>query len=448
MFRKPLLSSLLVLALQAPLFPRAHTTTQDVAAVFASFRPFQEDDPEFLEAFDRNVEILREQGYATDRPTIRFRSENGSFVELFYWASPDAVHDAHFDPVVQEVWSVLCDTSSSAVTMSSIPETSELAPTFRTMGTLDFRISLQRLVASSPAGTALVEAILRQRWNTLRELNFVTDRPPLILRSYSHRSSLIHIFEWTSTASIQAAQNHPAIQAFNSELQKVSRLAPPSELEDLQGRFPHFQALLPAKSPCDTHCDQLKLSFSPDLLRVRATATARDDSMDLIQYTFLVSDLHIPVGVVGPQPENEAEFDLPPGEYSITVSVDDGSTCDRPAENYFCTALITVTGPDERQIPGDCNRDNQLDISDPICLLGFLFFGSPAELPCGDGKITHRANIDLMDFNADRDLNITDGIGLLQYLFIGGPPHPLGSDCAPIAGCINVCDPSAALDRP
>ena len=47
------------------------------------------------------------------------------------------------------------------------------------------------------------------------------------------------------------------------------------------------------------------------------------------------------------------------------------------------TSSTTAAG---RQIPGDCNRDGGLDVSDTVCFFRFLFFGDPAELPCGDGS--------------------------------------------------------------
>ena len=93
------------------------------------------------------------------------------------------------------------------------------------------------------------------------------------------------------------------------------------------------------------------------------------------------------------------------------------------------------------QRPGNCNQDADVDISDAVCLFGFLFLGNPEALPCGDGLPTHVANIALMDWNNDGFVDISDGIGLLQFLFRGGPPHPLGTECPAIVGCPNVCVP-------
>jgi len=93
------------------------------------------------------------------------------------------------------------------------------------------------------------------------------------------------------------------------------------------------------------------------------------------------------------------------------------------------------------QMPGDCNQDGSLDISDAICLFGYLFLGAPTELPCGDGANTDVANILLLDHNGDSDLDIADGIGVVVYLFQGGAPPIAGMECLPIERCPDECVP-------
>jgi hypothetical protein len=95
--------------------------------------------------------------------------------------------------------------------------------------------------------------------------------------------------------------------------------------------------------------------------------------------------------------------------------------------------------PGGLQVPGDLNQDGGMDISDSIALLGHLFLGSPARLPCQDGNIGDPANLTLLDVNGDEELNLTDAIHSLAYLFMGGAPPALGTECLPIAGCSNAC---------
>ncbi|MEM7235083.1 MAG: ThuA domain-containing protein [Planctomycetota bacterium] len=93
----------------------------------------------------------------------------------------------------------------------------------------------------------------------------------------------------------------------------------------------------------------------------------------------------------------------------------------------------------DRVIPGDCNADSRIDLSDGVCLLLILFAGADGALPCGDGAVADAANRSLLDHNGDELVNISDALSLLQNLFAAGPPHPLGTDCRSISGCQDVC---------
>jgi hypothetical protein len=87
--------------------------------------------------------------------------------------------------------------------------------------------------------------------------------------------------------------------------------------------------------------------------------------------------------------------------------------------------------PESLQIPGDCNQDGELDLSDVICLLGHLFQGSPESLPCS----TDAANLGLMDCNRDGGIDLSDAIYKLAFLFQGGPGPVAGSACISIGNC-------------
>ena len=82
-------------------------------------------------------------------------------------------------------------------------------------------------------------------------------------------------------------------------------------------------------------------------------------------------------------------------------------------------------------IPGDCNQDGSLDLSDVVHLLGFLFQGRPEDLPCS----TDEANLALMDCNQDGGLDLSDAVYKLAFLFQGGNPPTLGTACISIANC-------------
>jgi hypothetical protein len=129
------------------------------------------------------------------------------------------------------------------------------------------------------------------------------------------------------------------------------------------------------------------------------------------------------------------EISLPqPGRYLIRV-YDALWNEDR---NYTLSAILPDSGSE--RLPGDCNADCVLNVTDAICIFGFLFLGDPQQLPCGNGEADDEGNLNLLDWQRDgesgyRVLNITDGINLLSFLFLGGLQHPLGRSRIDIPGC-------------
>tara|TARA_Y100000588_G_scaffold264083_1_gene278837 strand:- start:53 stop:556 length:504 start_codon:yes stop_codon:yes gene_type:complete len=71
-------------------------------------------------------------------------------------------------------------------------------------------------------------------------------------------------------------------------------------------------------------------------------------------------------------------------------------------------------------IRGDCDSNGEVNITDPICVLQYLFLDIP-------GQACFRSS----DADGSGELNITDPIYLLNYLFSGGAP-PL--DPFPLCG--------------
>ncbi|HVR74509.1 MAG TPA: hypothetical protein VMT52_09265, partial [Planctomycetota bacterium] len=71
-------------------------------------------------------------------------------------------------------------------------------------------------------------------------------------------------------------------------------------------------------------------------------------------------------------------------------------------------------------IRGDADASGELEITDGIRVLGYLFLGNPESLDCEDAS----------DADGSGTINISDAIYVLQYLFSGGPAPP-----APFPGC-------------
>lgn len=73
--------------------------------------------------------------------------------------------------------------------------------------------------------------------------------------------------------------------------------------------------------------------------------------------------------------------------------------------------------------------------SDGICILGHLFLGTPARLPCGSGVPTDPANLRLLDGNDDGAIDLSDAVRVFTFLFLGGSPPAGGTGCLRLEGC-------------
>jgi len=125
------------------------------------------------------------------------------------------------------------------------------------------------------------------------------------------------------------------------------------------------------------------------------------------------------------------------GAYTITLVV-------RDDRGGFAFATASIAVEDESgglQRPGDCNQDGRIDLSDAVCLLGHLFLGNPAVLPCGNGSLRDPANLALLDSNGDGGGDLADAVHILAFLFQGNSPPALGRECVRILGCSDRCTP-------
>ena len=76
-----------------------------------------------------HVDILRSRDLVTDRRPIVMEAADGTIVEVFEWASREAIEAAHSDPVVGEMWREY-DAACDYVPIGSVPEAAELFSEF------------------------------------------------------------------------------------------------------------------------------------------------------------------------------------------------------------------------------------------------------------------------------------------------------------------------------
>ena len=78
------------------------------------------------------------------------------------------------------------------------------------------------------------------------------------------------------------------------------------------------------------------------------------------------------------------------------------------------TGVICEPGTDRPFLRGDVEENGELNLTDAVVILGFLFLGN-AQPDC----------LDAADVDDSGTILITDGINLLQFLFLSGaPPRP------------------------
>jgi hypothetical protein len=97
--------------------------------VIVAYRPKKgKEDILFAEVRD-HVHLLRSEGLATDRHPIVMCAKDGTILEVFEWASPAAIEEAHSNPRVQAMWgrfAACCD----YVPLNSLAEASDMFAEF------------------------------------------------------------------------------------------------------------------------------------------------------------------------------------------------------------------------------------------------------------------------------------------------------------------------------
>ncbi len=130
---------------------------------------------------------------------------------------------------------------------------------------------------------------------------------------------------------------------------------------------------------------------------------------------------------------NTVSFDAEPGGSHRIVS-------QAPALVSW-TIAVRIRPAGGRQLPGDANQDGKLDLSDAVWLLGHLFLGTFAALPCEGGTASSPGpgELALLDSNGDGRIDLSDAVRVLGFLFGGSAPPALGAECIPIPGCPERC---------
>jgi quinol monooxygenase YgiN len=97
--------------------------------VIVAYRPKPGRGSELRSLCAQHIPTLLAEGLVTSRPPIIAEAADGSIVEVFEWASPDAIARAHGSSAVQRLWAryaEVCD----YVPIATVPEASRLFSEF------------------------------------------------------------------------------------------------------------------------------------------------------------------------------------------------------------------------------------------------------------------------------------------------------------------------------
>lgn len=105
--------------------------------VIAAYRPKPGQEPILLAELRDHAHFLRSEGLATDRPSTVMRAKDGAIIEVFEWASPAAIEEAHANPRVQAMWARFAAVSD-IVSLNTLLES---ADRFAEFEALDLRLA-------------------------------------------------------------------------------------------------------------------------------------------------------------------------------------------------------------------------------------------------------------------------------------------------------------------
>jgi quinol monooxygenase YgiN len=97
--------------------------------VISCYRPKPGHEDALSALMRTHVATLRSQGLVSARAPITMQAADGSYVEVFEWASAEAIQAAHNNPVVLRMWEQygkVCD----YIPVAQVPEASQLFADF------------------------------------------------------------------------------------------------------------------------------------------------------------------------------------------------------------------------------------------------------------------------------------------------------------------------------
>jgi quinol monooxygenase YgiN len=107
-----------------------HRTEDHVGRiVIVCYRPKPGKDRDLEAVVRSHVATLRAEGLATAREAVVMKAGDGSIVEVFEWASKEAIDAAHRNPAVMKLWERFGEVCDFAP-VGALPETGQMFSEF------------------------------------------------------------------------------------------------------------------------------------------------------------------------------------------------------------------------------------------------------------------------------------------------------------------------------
>ncbi len=98
--------------------------------VIAAFKPRPGQSEALLNVVEKHWRVLQSQGLVSSRPRYAMQAADGTVLEVFEWASAEAIAQAHENAAVQALWAEF-EAACDYVPLASLAEAAHPFSEFR-----------------------------------------------------------------------------------------------------------------------------------------------------------------------------------------------------------------------------------------------------------------------------------------------------------------------------
>ena len=101
-------------------------------SVIAVYKPRPDQLATLLKLVAQHWPLLSREGLVTARRPLVMQAKDGTVIEVFEWASPEAIDQAHSNPAVMALWDQFA-TACEYVPIATVPEAGQMFSEFTTL---------------------------------------------------------------------------------------------------------------------------------------------------------------------------------------------------------------------------------------------------------------------------------------------------------------------------